>query len=44
MNIESTGNLGASVISLNKKGNGSDKIANNKGLEKGSLVQHKMIS
>ena len=44
MNVESTSILSVLGFSSDKKGHGSARILKNKGLEKGSLIQHKMIS
>ena len=44
MNWDRIGILGVLDISLDKKGCCSVRIANNIGLEKGSLIQYKTIS
>ena len=43
MNVENPSILIVSGISLDKKSHVFIRIANNRGLEKGSLIQHKMI-
>ena len=44
MNVENTSILGVLYISLDKKRYGSVRIIKNKGMEKVSLIQHKMIN